>query len=70
MPEIKPAMKPFPIDRPIPALDNNLDNIDGQTEIFVDDKYQSWIDDNHPDTKPELTFPTPYGRNKLRCLGK
>ena len=59
--EIKPAIKPSPIDEPLPSLDdNNLlnDDIDGQTEIFFDNNYQSWIDDL-PDTKPDLTFPTP-----------
>ena len=63
LPETKPAIKPFPIDRPIPALADNVDNIDGQTEIFVDDSYQSWIDGNQTDTKPDLTFPTPTGKN-------
>ena len=54
-PEIKPSIKAFPINEPLPSLDeNNLlnDNIDGQTEIFVDDNYQPWIDDL-PDTKPD-----------------
>ena len=52
-------MKPFPIDRAVPTLgNNNLDEIDGQTEIFVDDNYQTWVD-NVPDTKPDLTFPAP-----------
>ena len=57
MPKIKPALKPFPIGKPLPSLnDNNLlnDEIDSQTEIFVDDNYQPWIDD----TKPDLNFPT------------
>ena len=39
--EIKLAIKPFPIDKPVPTLDDNLDNIDCQTEIFFDDNYQS-----------------------------
>ena len=57
-PEIKPAIKPFPIDEPLPDLkkkyddwlDNWLnnplnDNVDGETENFVHDNYQSWDDD-------------------------
>ena len=45
LPELKPAIKTFPIDQPIPALDNNLDNVDGQTEIFVDEKLSSCVVD-------------------------
>ena len=59
-PGIKPSIKPFPINELLPSLDNNNllhDNIDGQTEIFVDDNYQSWIDDL-PDAKPDLTLLT------------
>ena len=59
--EIKPAIKPFPINKPLPSLVDNKflnDDIHDQTKIFVDGKYQSWIDDL-PDTKPNLTFPAP-----------
>ena len=65
MPEIKSAIKPFLIDKPVPALDDNLDNIDSQTEIFVDDNYQSWIDDDLTDTKPDLTFSTSTGNSSV-----
>ena len=64
LPEIKPAITPFPIDEPLldfkkheKWLDNWLNNllndkVDGQTEIFVDENYQSWADDN--DNKPNI----------------
>ena len=67
MPEIKPSIKPFPINEPLPSLDdsNFLNNdIDGQIETFVDDNYHSWIDDL-PDTKPDFTFPTPTGNSSV-----
>ena len=70
MPEIKPAIEPFPIDEPLPDfkkygnwLDNWLnnplnDNVDGQTEIFVDDNCQPWADDDSkPDIKRDVFLP-------------
>ena len=67
LPELKPAIKPFPVDQPIPALDNNLDNVDGQTEIFVDEKLSSCVVDLGlmTDTKPDLSFPTSKGNDGI-----
>ena len=48
MPDIKPDIKP---DVFLP------DNLDTQTKIFVDDNYQSWVDDL-PDIKSDVFLPT------------
>ena len=39
MPEIKAALVPFP------TTTDWLENLDGLTEIFIDDNYQLWADD-------------------------
>lgn len=46
MPEIKAALVPFP------TTTDWLENLDGLTEIFIDDNYQSLADDL-PDVKPD-----------------
>ena len=72
--EIQPAIKPFPINEPLPDLkkcddwldnwiNNSLnDNVDHQIEIFVDDNYLSWTDDdNKPDIKTDAFLPVVDG---------
>ena len=67
MAKIKPTIKPFHIDEPLPDfkkyydwLDNWLNNplnynVDSQTEIFVDNNYKPWADDdNKPDIKTDV----------------